>query len=134
MLFVLINNIKDAWCSPCFDKEDVYRPAMSYCNDLIEFYCESCFESRVPTCTCDNIVQISQWPVHQDKPVIQHVCGQHEGKDEDQYCCDHFILVCAVCSDQQHKGCYVKSIQEACSSFNITTDKQTFSSDVEILL
>ena len=33
------------WCSSCFDKEGVYRPAMSFCNDLIEFYCEGCFVS-----------------------------------------------------------------------------------------
>ena len=121
------------WCSSCFDKEGVYRPAMSFCNDLIEFYCEGCFVSRAPT--HDNIVKISQWPVHQEKkPAVQRVCSQHEREDKVQYCRDHCILICAGCSDQQHKECQVISIQEACTSSNIATDRQTFSSDVEILL
>ena len=124
--------LSQPWCSSCFDEEGVYRPAMSFCNDLVEFYCEGCFESRAPTRV--NIVQLSQWPVHQEKkPVVQHACDEHEGEDEDHYCCDHCILICAGCSDQQHKECQVISIQEACTSSNIATDT-TFSSDVEILL
>ena len=121
------------WCSSCFDKEGIYRPAMSFCNDLVEFYCEGCFVSQAPR--HDNIVQLSDWPVHQEKkPVVHHVCSQHEGRVKDQYCQDHCILVCASCSDQQHKECQVISIQEACTNSNIDTDTQTFSSQVEILL
>ena len=121
------------WCSSCFDKEGIYRPAMSFCNNLVEFYCEGCFVSQSPR--HDNIVQLSDWPVHQEKkPVVHNVCSQHEGRVKDQYCQDHCILVCASCSDQQHKECQVISIQEACTNSNIHTDTQTFSSEVEILL
>ena len=120
------------WCSSCFDKEGIYRPAMSFCNNLVEFYCEGCFVSQSPR--HDNIVQLSDWPVHQEKkPVVHNVCSQHEGRVKDQYCQDHCILVCASCSEQ-HKECQVISIQEACTNSNIDTDTQTFSSEVEILL
>ena len=81
------------------------------------------------------VVQGSRMPASQaDKPVKHSLCSQHEGEAKDHYCYNHFILICGVCSVRQHKSCNVKSVQEACTSFNIATEEHKFSSDVEIFL
>ena len=120
------------WCCPCLDKEGVYRPAMSYCNDLIEFHCESGLRvERLHVITSCKY----HWPVHQeDEPLVQRVYVANTREKMKTNIVDHCILVSAVCSDQQHKRCKVISIQEARTSFNIALDRQTFSRDVEILL
>ena len=130
------DELVDPWCDPCFN-DGISQQAMSYCDKCVEFHCEHCFDShrRFGATKHHKVVQGSRMPASQaDKPVKHSLCGQHEGEAKDHYCCDHFVLICGVCSVRQHKSCNVKSVQEACTSFNIATEEQKFSSDVEIFL
>ena len=130
------DELVDPWCDPCFN-DGISQQAMSYCDKCVEFHCQHCFDShrRFGATKHHKVVQGSRMPASQaDKPVKHSLCGQHEGEAKDHYCCDHFVLICGVCSVRQHKSCNVKSVQEACTSFNIATEEQKFSSDVEIFL
>ena len=130
------DELVDPWCDPCFN-DGISQQAMSYCDKCVEFHCQHCFDShrRFGATKHHKVVQGSRMPASQaDKPVKHSLCGQHEGEAKDHYCCDHFVLICGVCSVRQHKSCNVKSVQEACTSFNIATEEQKFSNDVEIFL
>ena len=130
------DELVDPWCDPCFN-DGISQQAMSYCDKCVEFHCQHCFDShrRFGATKHHKVVQGSRMPASQaDKPVKHSLCGQHEGEAKDHYCCDHFVLICGVCSVRQHKSCNVKSVQEACTSFNIATEEQNFSHDVEIFL
>ena len=129
------DELVDPWCDPCFN-DGVSRQATSYCDKCVEFYCQTCFEShRRFRSTKHKVVQGSHMPASQAAKAVKYsLCAEHEVEAKDQYCYDHFILICSVCSVRQHKGCNVKSVQEACKSFNIATDEQTFSRDIVMLL
>ena len=130
------DELVDPWCDPCFN-DGISQQAMSYCDKCVEFHCQHCFDChrRFGATKHHKVVQGSRMPASQaDKPVKHSLCGQHEGEAKDHYCCDHFVLICGVCSVRQHKSCNVKSVQEACTSFNIATEEHKFSSDVEIFL
>ena len=130
------DDLVDPWCDPCFN-DGVSRDAVSYCDKCVEFHCENCFEShgRYGATKHHKVVQGSRMPACQaDKPVKYNSCDQHEGEAKDHYCFNHYILVCGVCSVRQHNACDVRSVQEACTSFSIATDEQTFSCDIEMLL
>ena len=130
------DELVDPWCDPCFN-DGISQQAMSFCEKCVEFHCQQCFEyhRRFGATKHHKVLQGSRMPASQaDKPVKHSLCGQHEGEAKDHYCCNHFVLICGVCSVRQHKSCNVKSVQEACTSFNIATEEHKFSSDVEIFL
>ena len=130
------DELVDPWCDPCFN-DGISEQAMSFCEKCVEFHCKQCFEyhRRFGATKHHKVLQGSRMPASQaDKPVKHSLCSQHEGEAKDHYCYNHFILICGVCSVRQHKSCNVKSVQEACTSFNIATEEHKFSSDVEIFL
>ena len=130
------DELVDPWCDPCFN-DGISQQAMSYCDKCVEFHCEHCFDShrRFGATKHHKVLQGSRMPASQaDKPVKHSLCGKHEGEAKDQYCYDHFVLICGVCSVRKHKSCNVKSVQEACTIFNIAAEEHKFSSDVEIFL
>ena len=128
------DELVDPWCDPCFN-DGISQQAMSYCDKCVEFHCEHCFDShrRFGATKHHKVLQGSRMPASQaDKPVKHTLCGKHEGEAKDQYCYDHFVLICGVCSVRKHKSCNVKSVQEACTIFNIAAEEHKFSNDVEI--
>ena len=130
------DELVDPWCDPCFNG-GISQQAMSYCDKCVEFHCEHCFDShrRFGATKHHKVLQGSRMPASQaDKPVKHSLCSKHEGEAKDQYCYDHFVLICGVCSVRKHKSCNVKSVQEACTIFNIAAEEHKFSSDVEIFL
>ena len=130
------DELVDPWCDPCFN-DGISQQAMSFCEKCVEFHCKQCFEyhRRFGATKHHKVLQGSRMPASQaDKPVKHSLCSQHEGEAKDHYCYNHCILICGVCSVRQHKSCNVKSVQEACTSFNIATEEHKFSSDVEIFL
>ena len=130
------DELVDPWCDPCFN-DGISQQAMSYCDKCVEFHCEHCFDShrRFGATKHHKVLQGSRMPASQaDKPVKHSLCSKHEGEAKDQYCYDHFVLICGVCSVRKHKSCNVKSVQEACTIFNIAAEEHKFSSDVEIFL
>ena len=130
------DELVDPWCDPCFN-DGISQQAMSFCEKCVEFHCKQCFEShrRFGGTKHHKVLQGSRMPASQaDKPVKHSLCSQHEGEAKDHYCYNHFVLICGVCSVRQHKSCNVKSVQAACTSFNIATEEHKFSSDVEIFL
>ena len=130
------DELVDPWCDPCFN-DGISEQAMSFCEKCVEFHCKQCFEyhRRFGGTKHHKVLQGSRMPASQaDKPVKHSLCSQHKGEAKDHYCYNHFVLICGVCSVQQHKSCNVKSVQAACTSFNIATEEHKFSSDVEIFL
>ena len=130
------DELVDPWCDPCFN-DGISQQAMSYCDKCVEFHCEHCFDShrRFGATKHHKVLRGSRMLASRaDKPVKHSLCGKHEGEAKDQYCYDHFVLICGVCSVRKHKSCNVKSVQEACTIFNIAAEEQKFSNDVEIFL
>ncbi|MEW8542096.1 MAG: hypothetical protein AB2693_01055, partial [Candidatus Thiodiazotropha sp.] len=57
-----------------------------------------------------------------DKSPRFDYCDLHPKLRKDQFCCEHRILLCSLCSSSDHKGCSTKTIEDACK---IVDDSET---------
>ncbi|MEW8487698.1 MAG: hypothetical protein AB2705_21155 [Candidatus Thiodiazotropha sp.] len=55
-----------------------------------------------------------------DKPPRFEYCDVHPKQLKDVFCCEHKILLCALCSSSDHKGCSIKTVQDACGVVNVS--------------
>ena len=126
----------DPFCDSCF-KHSKIRPAAGYCQQCVEFYCQSCLAAhrRMAVSERHKILLGSDMPACQaDKPVKYELCEKHFGEGKDRYCFDHDAIICGICVIREHKQCQVKKVSEACKCFNVSAEKMSFITDVGLLL
>ena len=129
------DEIIDPYCDPCF-KDGTAQQAFGYCSDCIEFYCKQCIDShrRFSVTEHHNIQRGSNMPACQaDKPVKFQLCESHAKENKDSYCFDHSMIICRLCSIEEHAECEIKPISEACEEFDLSADNKWLATDVGVL-
>ncbi|MEW8542099.1 MAG: hypothetical protein AB2693_01070, partial [Candidatus Thiodiazotropha sp.] len=51
-----------------------------------------------------------------DKHSRFEYCDAHPKLLKDQFCCEHKLLLCFLCFSSDHKGCPIKTVQDACKT------------------
>ena len=115
----------DPYCDPCNSKGLNVR-VCGFCKDCVQFLCTDCqgVHGNLQACRHHDVVQEKDMPKSQaDKPPRFDHCDVHPRLLKDQFCCEHKILLCSLCSSSDHKGCSIKTVQDACKNIdNSETD------------
>ena len=54
-----------------------------------------------------------------DKPQRFEYCDVYPKFLKDVFCCEHKSLLCALCSSSDHKGCFIKTVQDVCGIITV---------------
>ena len=119
------DELVDPYCDPCNAKGLNVR-VCGFCKDCVQFLCTDCqgVHGNLQACRHHDVVQGKDMPKSQaDKPPRFDHCDVHPRLLKDQFCCGHKILLCSLCTSSDHKGCSMKTVQDACKNIdNSETD------------
>ena len=119
------DELKDPYCVPCYAKGLNVR-VCGFCKDCVQFLCNGCHDvhGNLQACRHHDVVQGEDMPKSQaDKPPRFDHCEVHPMLLKDQFCCEHKILMCSLCSSSDHKGCSTKTVEDVCKTVdNSQTD------------
>ena len=108
----------DPYCDPCNAKGLNVR-VCGFCKDCVQFLCIDCqgVHGNLQACRHHDVVQGEDMPKSQvDKPPRFDYCDVHPRLLKNQFCFEHKILLCSLCSSSDHKGCSTKTVEDACKT------------------
>ena len=107
----------DPYCDSCYEDGGQNVRANGFCTDCVQFLCTDCFNvhGRLQATRHHDVVHGEDMPKSQaDKPPRFDSCDVHPKLLKNQFCCDHKILLCSVCSSSEHNTCSIKNVEEVC--------------------
>ena len=107
----------DPYCDSCFEDGRQNIRAHGFCTNCVQFLCTDCYtvHGRLQGTRNHDVVQGEDMPKSQaDKPPRFECCDVHPKLLKNQFCCDHKILLCPVCSSSEHNTCATKNVEEVC--------------------
>ena len=109
------DELVDPYCDPCYAKGLNVR-VCGFCKDCVQFLCTDCHgvHGNLQACRHHDVVQGEDMPKSQaDKPPRFDYCDVHPRLLKDQFCFEHKILLCSLCSSSDHKGCSTETVENA---------------------
>ena len=113
----------DPYCDPCYEDEGLSVEVRGFCRECVQFLCSDCHavHRKLHACRHHDVVQGEDMPRSQaEKPPRFEGCDVHPKLLNDQFCCDHKILLCSLCSSSDHDVCSIKRVQDACESVDVS--------------
>ena len=107
----------DPYCDSCYEYGEQNVRAHGFCTDCVQFLCTDCFtvHGRLQATRHHDVVHGEDMPKSQaDKPPRFDSCDVHPKLLKNQFCCDHKILLCSVCSSSEHNTCSITNVEEVC--------------------
>ncbi|MEW8548341.1 MAG: hypothetical protein AB2693_32965, partial [Candidatus Thiodiazotropha sp.] len=97
--------------------------AFGFCKECVQFLCSDCHNvhGRLQATRQHDVLQGKDMPKSQaDKPPRFDCCDVHPKLLKDQFCCDHKILLCSVCSSSKHNDCSIKTVGDVCTIVDVS--------------
>lgn len=127
------DQIIDPWCEPCLRATKKKIDAVGLCSECNTFICGLFLEVHKawPMLQNHRILRGEKMPKSfAEKPVKYADCGTHFGKAKNQFCTNHYKMICNECSKQTHQRCRIKPISDICK-FLSSDDIERFKAEVK---
>ena len=111
----------DHFCDLCYEADDLYIEAASFCDDCVQFMCNKCYKihERLNAARGHVVKTGTAMPRSQaDKPPRFSFCDEHPKHLKNQFCSVHKQLVCSLCSPLYHKNCSTGSVADVSKSIS----------------
>ena len=107
----------DPYCEPCEESRGRNVKVECFCKNCNQYLCIECHTTHGSLrASRGHVIQTGDdMPKSMaDKPPRYDTCDDHPKHLKDQFCCDHWTLICSACCSTSHSKCDTKSVADAC--------------------
>lgn len=90
-------------CGPCISKFKRFTECNTFCIDCNDYLCEDCRDAHYA-------LHGATRQIDSNKKTKAFECSKHRQLNLDDFCFDHFDMICKECLDETHHACHVKPV------------------------